>query len=72
MRCGAVLLLVSLASCASTGDRSLGIPPCNAWIFLWGAADLKLDCQTREAIPVLERKAAHPPVKPPVKPAVKR
>ena len=65
MRCGAVLLLVSLASCAGSQGGTVGsIPPCNAWIFLWGAADLKLDCPARSAIPVLEKAQQQPPKQP--------
>jgi len=47
MRCAGLLLLVSLASCGGAiGD---GIPPCNAWIFLSGTADLTLDCTPKVA-----------------------
>jgi len=58
MRSAGLLVLVSLASCGGAiGD---GIPPCNAWIFLSGTADLTLDCTPK---PVKE-----PPKPPPVKP----
>jgi hypothetical protein len=55
-----LLVLVSLASCGGAiGD---GIPPCNAWIFLSGTADLTLDCTPK----VAKEPAPKPP---PVKPA---
>jgi len=63
MRCAGLLVLVSLASCGG-GDRTVGMPPCNAWIFLWGNADLRLDCPASSAIPVLERTAPKPAQKP--------
>ena len=69
MRCAGLLLLVSLASCVGSGDSRLGIPPCNAWIFLAGAADLKLDCPARATVPVLKEAVEQAPAKPTAKPA---
>jgi len=37
-----------LTNCGSNTER--GIPPCNAWIFLFGNADLHLDCPSEKAI----------------------
>jgi len=63
MRCAGLLLLVSLASCGGAiGD---GIPPCNAWIFLSGTADLTFDCTPK----ALKEPAPKPA---PAKPVSKR
>ena len=56
--CGAAALgaLILLAGCSAS------VPPCNAYIILFGAADLTLDCPAHGAIPLLVRK---PPETPP-------
>jgi len=46
---------VLLVTACGGGDRVTSIPPCNAWIFLWGNADLRLDCPARDAIPLIKR-----------------
>jgi hypothetical protein len=56
-----VPLLLVLCSVAGCGANSSGIPPCNAWIFLFGAADLTLDCPATNAIKLFERAKAPPP-----------
>jgi hypothetical protein len=55
-----MLLLAALCSVVGCGAGSSGIPPCNAWIFLFGAADLTLDCPATNAIKLIERKAPPP------------
>jgi hypothetical protein len=57
------LVSVVLAALVSgCGGSSSGIPPCNAWIFLFGAADLTLDCPATNAIRLFERtRDASPP-----------
>src|SRR5579862_2192610 len=53
VRRGAVILAaLALVSC---GGRSASVPPCNALILLFGAADLVLDCPNSGAIKLLER-----------------
>lgn len=52
-------LVACLATTACDGGTA-SIPPCNAWIFLWGAADLHLDCPATGAIPLLQRTPAKP------------
>lgn len=56
-----LVLLVSCISGCSGGGGAASVPPCNAWIFLFGAADLTLDCPAANAIPLLERNVAKPP-----------
>lgn len=48
-----VALAAFVAGCG--GSSSSGIPPCNAWIFLFGAADLTLDCPATNALKLFER-----------------
>ncbi len=55
-RVAITLALVALVAACDGGTAS--IPPCNAWVFLWGAADLTLDCPAKTAIPIL---SSHPP-----------
>jgi len=50
---GEALLLLLLITGCSGGNAS--IPPCNAIIWLFGAADLALDCPATNAIRLLER-----------------
>jgi hypothetical protein len=51
----AVLALVALSGCDSFDSAS--VPPCNAWIIVSGAADIRLDCPSPAPLPVLQRKA---------------
>jgi hypothetical protein len=58
----AAIVLVSLAApLAGCSSGTSGIPPCNAWIFLFGAADLTLDCPATNAIKLFEREKVAPP-----------
>ncbi len=45
--------LLLLAGCS--GGAANGIPPCNAYIILFGAADLVLDCPARSVAPVIQK-----------------
>jgi hypothetical protein len=58
---GSMLLLAALCFVTGCGANSSAIPPCNAWIFLFGAADLTLDCPATNAIKLFERAKAPPP-----------
>lgn len=52
MRSLAFLLL--LAGC---GHSTASIPPCNAWVVLWGTADATIHCPDPAAsIPIFQRK----------------
>jgi hypothetical protein len=46
--------MLVLAASLLTGC-SASVPPCNAIIWLFGAADLTLDCPAATAIPLLQR-----------------
>jgi len=46
--------LLAAAAALLTGC-SASVPPCNAIIWLFGAADLTLDCPAISAIPLLQR-----------------
>jgi len=50
-----MLRLVPLLLLMGCSGGTASIPPCNAWIFLFGAADLTLDCPARTAVPLLQR-----------------
>jgi hypothetical protein len=58
---GPVLLALALSVTGCGGTNSSAIPPCNAWIFLFGAADLTLDCPATNAIKLFERSKILPP-----------
>jgi hypothetical protein len=55
VRWGRAAGLAFLATLAGCGGRIVGVPPCNALIVLFGAADLHLDCPNVGAIKLLER-----------------
>lgn len=49
------LTLAALAGACNGGGGTASIPPCNAWLMLWGAADITLDCPAHSAIPILTK-----------------
>lgn len=48
-------ILAVLTLLGGCGGRVASVPPCNAIILLFGAADLMLDCPNAGAIRLLER-----------------
>jgi len=52
-------LLLLIAGC--TGRTSAGIPPCSAFIVMFGTADLTLDCPAHQVLPILERRIEQTP-----------
>lgn len=56
MNVAAFAVLVIALTLGSCSGGTASIPPCNALIYLWGNADLRLDCPATEAIPLWERK----------------
>jgi len=50
-------LFLSLTSCGGGGNSAAGagVPPCNAWIILFGNADLRLDCPAAAPLPLFKK-----------------
>ena len=49
------LLALALAALTGCNGGTASVPPCNALVILYGAADVTLDCPAKTAIPILTR-----------------